>query len=216
MKAAQKTVCILLVVLLAVGAFMTGYGAVMYARENYIKNNYVYEYAVVSHKQENSKGGDDYELSYNAEGNNYTCVYEKANSKTYIGETVDIYYEAGNPESIHIATGDLYKYILIEGILIAVFSLIILAVIVTPVIIRHRLVKANKWAMCKVVRVKRNSKNTCRIYCDSSKFPKRNGKPFVSAPVKGKLPKNIKESALTVYYSEKNPNFYFVDTEKLS
>ena len=216
MNTSRKLICLILIILFAGGAFLTGYAGVMSAREKVIKENYIHDYSVVAYKQENSKGKDDYIFTYSVDGKLYEEVYNKANSKTYIGETLDFYYEADNPENYYIATGKLYKYLLIEGILVTVFAVVILALLIAPVVIKHKLIKENKWAMCKVVKVKRNSKTTCRIYCDSSKFPKRKGKPFVSAPYKGKLPKSIKEGSLMVYYNEKNPNFYYVETDKLS
>lgn len=213
----QKIVCAILIAVFAVGVFLTVYSASMLAVEKRIKGTFVHDYAVVSHLEENDNGGDDCIIAYNAEGNRYEKVYEKANGKTYIGETLDLYYEQGNPENYYIFSGNLNKWLLAEGIILALAALIILAVILVPVIVKHKLVRGNKWAMCKVIKLKKDGKNNVRIYCDSSKFKSRKGKPFISASVKkSALPGNIKESSLTVYYSEKNPNIYYVDTDKLS
>jgi len=213
----QKIVCAILIAVFAFGVFLTVYSASILAVEKRIKGTFVHDYAVVSHLEENGAGGDDYIISFNVEGNRYEKVYSKANSKTKIGETLDLYYEQGNPENYYIFSGNLNKWLLAEGIILALAALIILVVIIVPVIVKHKLVKGKKWAMCKVIKLKKDGKKTVRIYCDSSKFKSRKGKPFVSAAVeKSKLPKNIRESSLTVYYSEKNPNIYYVDTDKLS
>jgi hypothetical protein len=216
-KKTQKILCAILIAVFAVGMFLTGYSASKLAFEKHIKRTFVHDYAVVSHLEENSAGGDDYIISFNVEGNRYEKVYGNADSKTYIGETLDLYYEQGNPENYYIFSGNLNKWLLAEGIILALAALIILAVILIPVIVKHKLIRGNKWAMCKVIKLKKDGKRTVRICCDSSKFKSRKGKPFVSASVKkSALPGNIKESSLTVYYSEKNPNIYFVDTDKLS
>ena len=213
----QKIVCAILIAVFAVGVFLTVYSASMLAVENRIKGAFVHDYAVVSHTKENDKGGDDCIIAYNAEGNRYEKVYGKADRRTKIGETLDLYYEQGNPDNYYIFSGNLNKWLLAEGIILAIASFIILAAFLVTVFVRRKLIRDNKWAMCKVIKLKKDGKKTVRIYCDSSKFKSRKGKPFVSAAVeKSKLPRNIRESSLTVYYSEKNPNIYYVDTDKLS
>ncbi len=217
LKKTRKIICALLIAVFAVGVFLSVYGASMMIYEKHIKNSFESSYAVVSHLEENDRGGDDYIIAYSAEGQRFEKVYEKANKKTYIGETLELYYETGNPDNYYLTTGKLYNRIFAVGFVLTLCSLIALAVVIAPVAISRKLVKDNKWAMCKVIKLKKDGKNNALIYCDSSKFPKRKGKPFVSASIeKSRIPKNIRESSLTVYYSEKNPNFYYVDIDKLN
>ena len=215
MKKSHKILAVLFIAVFAAGVFLTCYSASLMIRQSYVEKNYVHNYAYVSHLKENDKGGEDYIIHYTADGEAYFKVYDRANSKTYIGETLDIYYPEGQPENYIFGIGKIYRYILAEGIMLTVFALIMLVLAVFPGAKKHSLVKKNKWAMCKVIRVKKLSEKKVKIFCDSSKFKKRKGKPFVTT-YRGKLPKNIRENSLMVYYSEKNPNIYYVETDKLS
>lgn len=211
-KTTLRIICAVLIAALAAGLFTAVYSAAMLVSEKAYMNSAEHTYAVVSHLKENDKGTDDYILIYSAEGNSFEAVYDNATSRTYIGETLDVYYKQGNPEDFRIITDKKYNYPLAIGVILSVFSLAILALLLVPVAVHKRLVKDGKWVMCKVTKLKKDGKGY-RIYCDSSKFKSRKGKPFVSGHVKKeKLPKNIKESSMTVYYSEKNPSVYFVDT----
>lgn len=208
-KTTLKLVCVLLIAVFAAGVFTAVYSSAMLAGEKAYISDAVHTYAVVSYIIKNDKGKDNCYIAYNAEGKSYEAVYDNATSKTKIGDTLELYYRQENPEDFRVIDKK-YSFPFAIGIILSVFSLIILAFLIVPIAIHKKLVKNGKWAMCKVKKVKKDGK-AHRIYCDSSKFPKRKGKPFVSEAVYASLPKNVKESSMTVYYSEKNPNFYYVD-----
>lgn len=213
-KLYQRIILIVLLIAFAVGIFLTVYSSVMMISDSSYKKSTEYTEAVVSHREENGKGGYDYIVAFNAEGQHFEEVYKKANSKTYIGETLSMYYEPGNPDNHRIISDGGYKYLLALGIIVTAFSLVIGAMVLTPVIVRNRLIKNGKWQMCKVIKIKKDGR-AHRLYCDSTKLRGKNAKPFVSDAVRGQMPKNLKDTAVAVYYSEKHPGIYYVDTRNL-
>lgn len=214
-RKSHKIISCLLAAVLVLSVALCAVSSVMLIRYKRFVANGEHTYAVVSHREEGADGVFYYVLSYYADSERIETPYKQADEDTYPGEDVEIYYSTQNPSQYIPAGNKLMKSLLAVGIILTLCSAAAMCVILVPYILADRLIKSGKWAMCRVTKVKRDGRLYV-IYCDSSKFRSRKGKPFRSMGVeKEKLPKNIRESSMTVYYNEKNPNSYYVDIRNL-
>lgn len=202
----------LLALIFVAGACLVAVSLAKINGEKEFIENAVYDEAVISRYDINKEGEKEYYISFKGEGNVYEFPY-KSDSDTKVGDTLHVYFEKANPENYRIidAEGNDYKTLRNAGIAVCVISVVLGIAVFIPEIIRLSLIKNGKWVMCKVIKVKKG-KLFSRIHCDSSKFSKMNGQPFISNIIESKLPDNIKGRSVRVYYKEKHPGIYYVDT----
>lgn len=216
MTKSKKLIAVLLALVFIASAAVFIYGAAKIGYEKKIAKKWEHIYAVVSHKDEDENGEMVYFIAYYSEKGMFYQPFAKEGVNP--GEDVEIYFNPENPEEYYVVndvTKPPHRLLKNIGLLAMLMCLTVCFMIFFPIVKKDRLIKGNKWAMCKVKKVEKAGRRAVRIYCDSSKFKKRKGRPFVSDPVKGELPKNIKESSLMVYYSEKYPFLYYVEIDKL-
>lgn len=154
-----------------------------------------------------------YILWYNIDGENFEPEYE-CKEDDYIGKDIRVYYTKGAPEKIFIETEKVYYILLDIGIALAAVSLIILGALWIPVKIREYIIKNGKTELVRIEEII-DVIGGRKILCESKKIRGKNAPPFKSKTLKGKLPKEIINTAVTVYYLPKHKSFYYIDTDTI-
>ena len=208
----EKILLAVLSLLLVIAIAVTVYSGVILARQNYYMKNGVFTEYLISFVNTDDDGNESYVATYVANREYKEDIYKKADRKTYIGETLKMYYMESNPDDFIVIDGRNRENVAFPiGIISTVCLVGIMLLIFMPLRRRTQLLKKGEWKHCKVKEIEKLSFGRVRILCDSSAFAQRKKKPFYSFPFSKKLlPKKIKEQSLSVYYDGKNPNRYYV------
>lgn len=154
-----------------------------------------------------------YILWYNIDGENFEPEYE-CKEDDYIGKDIRVYYTKGAPEKIFIETEKVYYILLDIGIALAAVSFVILGALWIPVKIREYIIKNGKTELVRIEEII-DVIGGRKILCESKRIRGRNAPPFKSKTLKEKLPKEIINTAVTVYYLPKHKSFYYIDTDTI-
>lgn len=212
-KIKLKAVCAVLLALILIGAVFAGIGAgTIISDKKYTKTAESVVAFVSSIKQED--GSRKYTLYYNAEGKIFEPEYDFDEEEDYIGRDIRVYYTKGAPDKIFIETEEKFYIFLYAGLAIAVVSAVILGAVWIPVEMRKYIIKNGKTELVRIEKIV-DVIGGEKILCESKKIRGRNAEPYKSKTVKQKLPKEIINSAVTVYYLPKHKSFYYVDTDTI-
>lgn len=159
-------------------------------------------------------GDRQYVLWFNYNGESYEPYYEFDRELDWVGEDIKVYFDADNPEEIFIKTPEIYSILIYIGVALIVISVILLATIYVPIYIQKYVIKNGKTELVKINEIV-DVIGGQKIICDSTKIRGRNGAPFKSKRVERKVPTNVLNSAVTVYYLPKNKKFYYIDTNTI-
>lgn len=208
-KKQKICICLLLTAILVCLAVFIG-SLITVTKANEYMRTHERTFAVVAFKDEN----DDFILQYSANSQSFDSVYRHPYPNTYIGETVEVYYESYNPEiyTTHSDSAFARRVLPTSAVIFAVLVFICLYIYI-PLHNKYMLLENNVWKLCKVQKVKKLHFGRIRLIVDSSKFPQRKNKPFKSKAVKFDLLKNIKNSTVTVYYKNDRASVYYVDVK---
>lgn len=163
----------------------------------------------ISHIEKQDDGKEKYIFTYFLNGETYETEYKFVDKDTYIGDEIYFYYNPENAEDIYIKTKTVWYVLVYLGLGLAAAE----TIAYLPLKKREVLYKTNVKAICRVIEIKPAWFTGKVIVCESSSVPGRKGKPFLSGSVNKKYAKSVKNKSLTVYYHQKNPNIYIVDTK---
>lgn len=156
----------------------------------------------------------EYFIWYNVDGTNYEIDYDFDAETNWIGEDIKVYFDKENPEDIFIETAKINFVLLYVGIALIVIAVALLAIIYIPIYIQKYVIKNGKTELVKINEIV-DVIGGQKIICDSTKIRGRNGAPYKSKRVERKVPTNVLNSAVTVYYLPKNKKFYYIDTNTI-
>lgn len=211
-KSKLKAVTAVLLALFLIGAVFIGIGAgTIIKDEKYVKTAES-TVALVSSIQLQD-GSRQYILWYNVDGENFEPEYE-LEEDDYIGKDIRVYYTKGAPEKIFIKTEKVYYTLRDIGIALAAVSFVILCALWIPVKIRDYIIKNGKTELVRIEKIV-DVIGGRKILCESKKIRGKNAPPFKSKTIKVKLPKEIINTAVTVYYLPGHKNFYYIDTKTI-
>lgn len=211
-KSKLKAVTAVLLAFLLVGAVFIGIGGGTIIRDKKYTETAESTIALVS-SVVLPNGSRKYVIWYNIDGENFEPEYERKEGD-YIGKDIRVYYTKGAPEKIFIETEKVYYTLRDIGIALAAVSLIILGALWIPVKIRDYIIKNGKTELVRIEEII-DVIGGRKILCESKKIRGRNAPPFKSKTIKGELPKEIINTAVTVYYLPKHKSFYYIDTDTI-
>lgn len=212
-KIKLKAVCAVFLALILIGAVFAGIGAgTIISDKKYTETAESVVALVSSIKQED--GSRKYTLYYNAEGKTFEPEYDFNEEEDYIGRDIRVYYTKGAPDKIFIETEEKFYIFLYAGLAIAVVSAVILGAVWIPVEMRKYIIKNGKTELVRIEKIV-DVIGGEKILCESKKIRGRNAEPYKSKTVKQKLPKEIINSAVTVYYLPEHKSFYYIDTDTI-
>lgn len=160
-------------------------------------------------------GSRKYTLYYNAEGQTFEPDYDfNEKDGDYIGKDIRVYYTKGSPDKIFIETDEKYYVFTFAGIAAILASAIALGAVWIPEETRKYIIKNGKTELVRIEKIV-DVIGGEKILCDSKKIRGRNAEPYRSKTIKQKLPKDIINSAVKVYYLPKHKNFYYIDTDTI-
>lgn len=212
-KSKLKAITAVLLAFIIIGVFFAALGAGVITRDKKYMKSAESESAFISSVQIEN-GERKYILWYNAEGKNYQPYYDDYNEDDYIGKEIKVYFTKGSPEKIFIKTEEKYFIFLYAGLALAAVSALILAFALVPVKVRKYIKENGKTELVRIEQAV-DVIGGQKILCDSTKIRGKNAPPFKSKTIKQKLPKEIVNTTVTVYYLPKRKNFYYVDTETI-
>ena len=158
-------------------------------------------------------GKRQYILWYNVDGENFNPEYD-CKEDDYVGKDIRVYFTKGSPEKIFIETDKAYYMLLYVGIVIAAVSAVLLGTVWIPIKTKKYIIKNGKTELVRIEKIV-DVIGGRKILCDSTKIRGKNALPFKSKTLKHKLPKEIVNTAVTVYYLPKHKSFYYVDTKTI-
>lgn len=158
-------------------------------------------------------GERQYILWYNVDGENFNPEYD-CKEDDYVGKDIRVYFTKGSPEKIFIETGKTYYILLYVGIVIAMVSVVLLGAVWIPIKMRKYIIKNGKTELVRIEKIV-DVIGGRKILCDSKKIRGKNATPFKSKTIMHKLPKDIINTAVTVYYLPKHKSFYYIDTNTI-
>lgn len=213
-KSKLYTVTAIFLAIFLIGAVFIGVGAGTIAKDKKYTETAENVVALVSSfKQED--GSRKYILYYNAEGQTFEPEYDYNEEKgDYIGKGIKVYFTKGSPDKIFIATDEKYYVFTFAGIAAILVSTIALGAVWVPIEIRKYIIKNGKTELVRIEKIV-DVIGGKKIICDSKKIRGRNALPYKSKTIKQKLPKEIINSAITVYYLPKHKSFYYIDTDTI-
>ncbi|MDE5994549.1 MAG: hypothetical protein K2G60_03450 [Oscillospiraceae bacterium] len=211
-KSKLKAVIAVLLAFILIGAVFIGIGAGIIIKDKKYTETAESTIAIVSSIQL-SNGSRQYILWYNVDGENYHPEYEYKEDD-YIGKDIKIYFTKGAPEKIFIETEKVYYTLLYIGIVLAAVSAALLGALWIPVKIRAYIIKNGKTELVRIEKIV-DVIGGRKILCESKKIRGKNAPSFKSKTLKRKLPKEIINTAVTVYYLPKHKNFYYIDTKTI-
>lgn len=159
-------------------------------------------------------GTRQYVLWYIYDGEAYNTEYDYNDDDDYIGKEIVVYFTKDAPEKIFIETEKVYYILIYAGIALVAVSAVILGGLWISEKMTEYIIKNGKTETVRVAKTV-DVIGGKKILCDSTKIRGKNAPPFESKTLKGKLPKDIKDTALTVYYLPKHKSFYYVDTKTI-
>ena len=214
----EKTGFIILAALLVILLAVCLVSAVRFIKEESFKKNNEKDYIVLSSIDENEDGKKYYEAIYNVEGKSFSVPYRYGNKNDYIGETFALYYQKDNPENYLVDTGrNTALKLFLASLALSAIVLNVLLLIYIPVRQKYYLTENGKWKLCRVKKLEKLSFGRYCLHLDASDIARMKGKDFLTKGIKNeKLPKKIKEQSFSVYYNEKRPCSYYIDTDKLN
>lgn len=207
-----KAVTAVLLTVILIGAVFIGIGGGTISKDKKYMKTAESTLALVSSIQL-SNGSRQYILRYNVDGENFQPEYELKEGD-YIGKDIRVYFTKDAPEKIFIETEKVYFVLLYIGIALAAVSAVILGAVLIPVKIRDYIIKNGKTELVKIEKIV-DVIGGRKILCESKKIRGRNAGPYKSKTLKGKLPKEIINTAVTVYYLPKHKSFYYIDTDTI-
>ena len=159
-------------------------------------------------------GTRQYVLWFTYDGETYQPEYNFDDEYDYIGKEITVYFTKDAPEKVFIETEKVYYVLLYAGLALVAVSVIILGTLWISEKTKEYIIKNGK---TETVKIKKTVDviGGRKILCDSTKIRGKNAPPFESETIRGKLPKNIKDTTLTVYYLPKHKSFYYVDTKTI-
>lgn len=207
-----KAVTAVLSVLMLIGAVFAGIGAGTIIKDKKYTESAESAEALVSSVQL-PDGSRKYILWYNFDGENFQPEYEYGEDD-YIGKGIRIYFTKGSPDKIFIETAKIYYVFLYAGLALAAVSAVIFGAVWIPVKVRKYIIKNGKTELVRIEKIV-DVIGGRKILCESKKIRGRNAAPYKSKTIREKLPKEIINTAVTVYYLPKHKNFYYIDTETI-
>lgn len=211
-KSKLKAVTAVLLAFLLIGAVFIGIGAGTIIKDKKYTETAESTVALVSSVML-PDGSRHYILWYNVDGENFNPEYVRKEDD-YIGKDIRVYYTKGAPEKIFIETEKVYYTLRDIGIALAAVSFVILCALWIPVKIRDYIIKNGKHELVRIEKIV-DVIGGRKILCESKKIRGRNAPPYKSKTLRVKLPKEIINTAVTVYYLPKYKNFYYIDTKTI-
>lgn len=211
-KSKLKAVTAVLLAFLLIGAVFIGIGAGTIIKDKKYTETAESTVALVSSVML-PDGSRQYILWYNVDGENFNPEYLRKEDD-YIGKDIRVYYTKGAPEKIFIETEKVYYTLRDIGIALAAVSFVILCALWIPVKIRDYIIKNGKHELVRIEKIV-DVIGGRKILCESKKIRGRNAPPYKSKTLRVKLPKEIINTAVTVYYLPKHKNFYYIDTKTI-
>lgn len=214
----EKTGFVILAVLLIAVLLVSIASAVVLLRNHSFKKRNLKDYIILNSVCEQEDGKKYYQAVYRVEGRELVTSYRYGNPNDYVGATFDLYYEKENPENILIDNGRNFTLkLFLFSVALAAVILNIMLLVYTPVRQKYYLTENGKWKLCRVKKLEKLSFGRYCLHLDASDIPRMKGKDFITKGIKKeKLPKKIKEQSFSVYYNEKRPCSYYIDTDKLN
>ncbi len=185
-------------------------GGVFLIKDNATVKKYEKTFGYVSKAEKTDDGKKQYILMYFADSQRFEVEYDYADSETYIGEQVAVYYDKENPEKIFVESSKVSYALLFAGIILAVIETALYLPMKKKTVLLNNGVRIN----CAVKGIKKAPFSRRKLLCDSSDVLKRKGKPFVSKSLSREYAKTFNGKTVSVYYHAKKPNIYFVKTDK--
>lgn len=195
------------------GAVFMGIGAGTIAKDKKYVETAESVVAYVSSVQQ-PDGSRKHTLYYNAEGETFEPDYDFNEEEDYIGKDIMVYYTKGSPDKIFIETDVKYYVFLYAGLAAVVLSAAVLGAVWVLIAVRKYIIKNGKQELIRIEKIA-DVIGGQKIFCDSTKIRGRKAEPYKSKTIKRKLPKEIVNTAVTVYYLPKHKNFYYIDTDTI-
>lgn len=213
-KSKLITVTAIFLAIFLTGAVFVGIGAGTIVKDKKYTETSESRLALVSSVQQ-SDGSRKYIIWYNVDGENFEPEYDYNEEKgDYIGKGIKVYFTKGSPDKIFIATDEKYYVFTFAGIAAILVSTIALGSVWVPIEIRKYIIKNGKTELVRIEKIV-DVIGGKKILCDSKKIRGRNAEPYRSKTIKQNLPKEIVNTAVTVYYLPKHKNFYYIDTDTI-
>lgn len=213
-KSKLITVTAIFLAIFLTGAVFVGIGAGTIIKDKKYVETAESVIALVSSVQQ-SDGSRKYIIWYNVDGENFELEYDYNEEKgDYIGKDIRVYFTKGSPDKIFIETDEKYYVFTFAGIAAILVSTIALGAVWIPIEIRKYIIKNGKTELVRIEKIV-DVIGGKKIICDSKKIRGRNALPYKSKTIKQKLPKEIINSAITVYYLPKHKSFYYIDTDTI-
>lgn len=209
-KSKLKVVTAVFLAIILIGAVFIGIGAGTIIKDEKYTETAESTVALVSSVQLQN-GSRQYILWYNVDGENFEPEYEMKEDD-YIGKDIRVYYTKGSPEKIFIETEKVYYILRDIGIALAAVSFVILCVLWIPVKIRDYIIKNGKTELVRIEKIV-DVIGGQKLLCDSQKIRGKKSAPYKSKTIKGRISKDVINSAVTVYYLPKHKNLYYIDTK---
>ena len=206
------SVTAVLLAFILVGVILIGIGAGTIIKDKKYTKTAESTQAYVS-TVKNSDGSRQYVLWYLVDGEAFTPEYI-FKEDDYIGKEIIVYFTKGVPEKIFIETEKVYYNLLYIGIALAAVSAVALGAVWIPVKKKKYIIKNGKTELVRIEKIV-DVIGGRKILCDSKKIRGENAPQFKSQTLKGKIPKDIINTAVTVYYLPKHRNFYYIDTNTI-
>lgn len=212
MKKKLIAVSAILSVLLLVGVVFAAVGGIVIAKDKkYVKNAESVKALMSSVDFESEKCVLWY--LYDGQYYEYEYIFSSENDD-YAGKEVTVYFTKDAPENIFIETDEIYYIFLYIGIILTVISAVLSGAVWIPIQVRKYIKKNGKAELVRIEKIT-DVIGGKKILCDSTKIRGRKADPFRSKTLKGRLPKEIVNTAVTVYYLPKHKNFYYIDTDTI-
>lgn len=212
-KSKLYAVTAILLVILLTGAVFAGVGAGTIIKDKKHVETAESRLAVVSSSLQ-PDGSRKYILWYNVDGENFEPEYDFNKEEDYIGKEIKVYFTKGYPDKIFIETDEKYSVFLYAGLAVVVLSALILGALWIPEETRKYIIKNGKTDLVRIEKIV-DVIGGEKILCESKKIRGRNAEPYKSKTIKQKLPKEIINTAVTVYYLPKHKNLYYIDTDTI-
>lgn len=200
-------------VMLTVGIILSCIGGITINRDKKFMETAEKRIALVSTVLQKD-GTRKYVLSYHVDGVDFEPDYDFNEAEDYIGKDVKVYFSKETPESIFIETDEIYSTLLYTDLALAVSSAVILCAVHIYFALRRHIIKNGKTELVRIEEIV-DVIGGQKILCESTKIRGRNAAPYKSKTIREKLPKEIINTAVTVYYLPEHKNLYYIDTDTI-
>lgn len=212
-KSKLITVTAIFLAIFLAGAVFIGIGAGTIIKDKKYVETAESVIALISSVQQ-PDGSRKYILWYNVDGENFEPEYDYNEDEDYIGKGIKVYFTKGSPDKIFIETDEKYYVFTFAGIAAILASALALGAVWIPEETRKYIIKNGKTELVRIEKIV-DVIGGEKILCDSKKIRGRNAEPYKSKTIKQKLPKEIINTAVTVYYLPKHKNLYYIDTDTI-